>query len=105
MPPLTKTALAQRFNLNKHNILVSLPFPNSQSTLNQLIDGIALLLQADVLTNELGADRYQVTMRLDDVDFVVCAEWLCESIWIESRYQSAKALSELYQILLTRLTA
>lgn len=49
---------------------------------------------------EFGADRAQVGFRYENLDFLLCFESLCESIWIESIQHSDDVV---YTRLLERL--
>ena len=40
---------------------------------------------------QIGADRWQLAFRWQDLDFLLCCEYLCEAVWIESAYRDGQA--------------
>jgi hypothetical protein len=56
----------------------------------------------DVINVESGADREQIWFELNQVQYVLLIEPLCESIWIETVTSESSALPALFSVLISR---
>lgn len=57
-----------------------------------------------LISLEQGADRQQMHFRLDEHDYLLCYEALCEALWIESIHQQAGAINAVFSKLIDRDT-
>lgn len=97
MQQLTLTSLKQGVQLQEESLRIDLPLPDNLAKARQFIRQFCQLVQGEASNEYLGADRLQVTVRVFDIDYLLCIEWLCDAMWLTaSDNTSNDTLASLY---------
>ena len=65
-------------------IVLDFPLPQTPGRTSQFITQLDSAFGAEAQEPEWGADRVQVVIIAEEVRMLLCIEWLCDSIWLES---------------------
>lgn len=84
MQQLTLDEIRQSAKQVGDTVLLDLPLPQTPGRTGQFITQLTTALDAKAQEPEWGADRMQVVITTDEARFLLCIEWLCDSIWLES---------------------
>lgn len=91
MQQLTHQDITQALSLQGDNLLIALPLPSTPLKTTQWTERFAALFDFTCYEADWGADRYQIRLRNNDVECLLCIEWLCEAMWLTPLGQSHSA--------------
>ncbi len=91
MQQLTHQNIIQALSIQGNNLLIELPLPSTPLKTTQWAEGFATLFDFTCYEADWGADRYQIRLRNNDVECLLCIEWLCEAMWLTPLGQSHSA--------------
>ena len=84
MQQLNPATLRQALTYQTEIIQVQMALPANPLKTEQFIHALAKAGGFRATNIDWGADRCQALLSKQDISAVLCIEWLCEAIWIES---------------------